>query len=177
LGSTTLDRLFDLGGDVTDDAAVEALAAGAVREFGRLDVWVNNAGGSPIQAPLVELPREEWDATLRLNLTAIWVCTTIAAKHMQDGGRVINISSRAAEMTVPGSGHYTAAKAAAIERSWVRSSCGSTSSAGSSASRRPCSRSSRVTTSASCSSRSESSALVGVGVGLDLVDVAEKLLG
>jgi NAD(P)-dependent dehydrogenase (short-subunit alcohol dehydrogenase family) len=97
--------------DVTDDAAVEALASAAKREFGRLDIWVNNAGGSPIQAPLVELPREEWDATLMLNLTSVWVCTTIAAKHMEDGGRVINISSRAAEMVVPGSGHYAAAKA------------------------------------------------------------------
>jgi NAD(P)-dependent dehydrogenase (short-subunit alcohol dehydrogenase family) len=100
-----------LGTDVTDDAAVEALAKGAIAEFGRLDIWVNNAGGSPIQAPLVKLPREEWDATLRLNLTAVWICTNIAAAHLQDGGRVLNISSRAAEMVTPGSGHYSAAKA------------------------------------------------------------------
>ena len=97
--------------DVTDDAAVEALAKGAIAEFGRLDIWVNNAGGSPIQAPLVKLPREEWDATLRLNLTAVWICTNIAAAHLQDGGRVLNISSRAAEMVTPGSGHYSGAKA------------------------------------------------------------------
>ncbi len=97
--------------DVTDDAAVETLAKGAIAEFGRLDIWVNNAGGSPIQAPLVKLPREEWDATLRLNLTAVWICTNIAAAHLQDGGRVLNISSRAAEMVTPGSGHYSAAKA------------------------------------------------------------------
>ncbi len=111
-------EIRDVGGaaialvtDVTDDAAVEALAKGAVAEFGRLDVWVNNAGGSPIQAPLLKLPREEWDATLRLNLTAVWICTNIAAAHLQDGGRVLNISSRAAEMVTPGSGHYSAAKA------------------------------------------------------------------
>lgn len=98
--------------DVTEQAAVEALAEAAVSEFGSLDIWVNNAGGSPIQSPLVKLPREEWDATLALNLTAVWLCTTIAARHMKENGRVINISSRAAEMTVPGSGHYGAAKAA-----------------------------------------------------------------
>ena len=97
--------------DVTDDAAVEALARAAIDEFGRLDIWVNNAGGSPIQAPLVKIPRDEWDHCLLLNLTAVWVCTRVAAEHMEDGGRVLNISSRAAEMTVPGSGHYSAAKA------------------------------------------------------------------
>ena len=98
--------------DVTDADAVEALAAAAVHEFGRLDIWVNNAGGSPIQAPLTELPVEDWDATLRLNLTAVWVCTRAAARHMGDNGRVVNISSRAANSVVPGSGHYAAAKAA-----------------------------------------------------------------
>ncbi len=98
--------------DVTDNAAVEALALAAVREFGSLDIWVNNAGGSPVQAPLTDLDPAEWDATMRLNLTAIWVCTNTAARHMLDGGRVVNISSRAAVSPIPGSGHYAAAKAA-----------------------------------------------------------------
>jgi NAD(P)-dependent dehydrogenase (short-subunit alcohol dehydrogenase family) len=97
--------------DVTDRTAVEALADAAINEFGHLDIWINNAGGSPIQTPLTELDEDEWDATLRLNLTAVWMGTTIAAKRMRDGGRVVNISSRAAVMTVPGSGHYAAAKA------------------------------------------------------------------
>ena len=66
---------------------------------------------SPIQTPLTDLDENEWEATLRLNLTAVWMGTNIAAKHMRDGGRVVNISSRAAVMTVPGSGHYAAAKA------------------------------------------------------------------
>ncbi len=97
--------------DVTDDASVEALAAGAIDAFGRLDIWVNNAGGSPIQAPLVELPPDEWEATLRLNLTAVWKCTVIANRHLADGGRILNISSKAGADPVAGSGHYSAAKA------------------------------------------------------------------
>ncbi len=96
--------------DVTDDVALEKLAQRAITEFGRLDIWVNNAGGSPLQMPIMELPREEWDATIALNLTAIWSASRIAAKHMEDGGRIVNISSIAAEMVVPGSGHYSAAK-------------------------------------------------------------------
>jgi len=97
--------------DVTDETAVQALANAAVEAFGSLDIWVNNAGGSPLQVPLTELPRDEWDNTISLNLTAIWLCTTIAAEHMPDGGRVLNISSLAAETVIAGSGHYAAAKA------------------------------------------------------------------
>lgn len=97
--------------DVTDDEAVEALAQAAVEEFGRLDIWINNAGGSPVQVPLVDLDRDEWDHTVLLNLTAVWVCSVTAARHMEDGGRIVNISSRAATMPVKGSGHYSAAKA------------------------------------------------------------------
>jgi NAD(P)-dependent dehydrogenase (short-subunit alcohol dehydrogenase family) len=97
--------------DVTDDAALERAAEAAIGEFGRLDIWVNNAGGSPLQMPLTELPRAEWDATIALNLTAIWAATRTAARHMNDGGRIVNISSIAAEMVIPGSGHYSAAKA------------------------------------------------------------------
>lgn len=97
--------------DVTDDAAVEALADAAVNEFGALHIWVNNAGGSPLQAPLTKLPREEWDATMRLNITAPWVCARAAAARIKEGA-ILNISSRAASTPVPGSGHYCAAKAA-----------------------------------------------------------------
>ncbi len=97
--------------DVTDGEAVDSLARTAIDEFGRLDIWVNNAGGSPVQAPLVELSRDDWDACIDLNLTAVWVCTTVAASHMSDNGRIVNISSRAATTPVKGSGHYNAAKA------------------------------------------------------------------
>ena len=96
--------------DVTDEDAVRQLAQTAVSEFGGLHMWVNNAGGSPVQAPLTELPREEWENTLALNLTAVWLCTKVAAEFMETG-RVLNISSLAAEDVIPGSGHYSAAKA------------------------------------------------------------------
>jgi NAD(P)-dependent dehydrogenase (short-subunit alcohol dehydrogenase family) len=55
-------RAIAVATDVTDKAAVEALASAAVSEFGHLDIWVNNAGGSPIQTPLVDLDVDEWEA-------------------------------------------------------------------------------------------------------------------
>ena len=96
--------------DVTDSADVRRLAESAVKEFGKLNIWVNNAGGSPLQMPLMDLPEEEWDATIALNLSAVFHCTRMAAQHMEEGGRVLNISSIAARSAIPGSGHYSAAK-------------------------------------------------------------------
>jgi NAD(P)-dependent dehydrogenase (short-subunit alcohol dehydrogenase family) len=97
--------------DVTDDDAVERLAQSAVSEFGSLDIWVNNAGGSPVRAPLTEITREAWDAAIAVNLTSVWVGSVTAARHMRDGGRIVNISSLAGDGPMPGSGHYGAAKA------------------------------------------------------------------
>ena len=95
--------------DVTDVAAVERLADAALSEYGSLNMWVNNAGGSPTQAPLVDIEPAGGSEPL-LNLTAVWHCTRVAAQKM-DEGRVLNISSLAAEDVIPGSGHYSAAKA------------------------------------------------------------------
>lgn len=97
--------------DVTDDRAVEALADAAVEQFGRLTVWVNNAGGSRVRKPLVEQTREEWETSLALNLSSVWSGTKIAASRMETGA-VLNISSLAAYGPVPKSGHYAAAKTA-----------------------------------------------------------------
>jgi NAD(P)-dependent dehydrogenase (short-subunit alcohol dehydrogenase family) len=97
--------------DVTDDAAVESLANSAVSTFGRLTIWVNNAGGSAARLPLTELSRADWDHCIALNQTAVWIGITTAARHMTTGS-IINISSGAGSGPVPGSGHYGAAKAA-----------------------------------------------------------------
>lgn len=97
--------------DVTDRGALAALADAAVEHFGGVHVWVNNAGGSPVAAPLRELTRDDWDACLRLNLTSVWEATVVAADRMTDGGSIINVSSPAGDHGVPGSGHYGAAKA------------------------------------------------------------------
>jgi NAD(P)-dependent dehydrogenase (short-subunit alcohol dehydrogenase family) len=97
--------------DVTDRAALVALADAAVETFGGLHVWVNNAGGSPVRSPLKELSDDEWEACLLLNLTSVWKASVIAAERMVDGGSIINISSPAGDRGVPGSGHYAAAKA------------------------------------------------------------------
>jgi NAD(P)-dependent dehydrogenase (short-subunit alcohol dehydrogenase family) len=90
---------------------MEALAQRAVDEFGRLDIWINNAGGSLVSAPLTELDPAEWDKTLAVNLTSVFWGVRAAAKHMKHGGSIVNTSSMAGRDPFPGSGHYSAAKA------------------------------------------------------------------
>ena len=97
--------------DVTDHDALVALADAAIAEFGGLDIWVNNAGGSTVRSPLVKLDAADWDACLSLNLTAVWVASVVASERLNDGGSIINITSPAASRAVVGSGHYSAAKA------------------------------------------------------------------
>ncbi len=105
-------RAIAVATDVTNSQALDALAQAAIDSFGKLSIWVNNAGGSTYMGPLTGASPDAWQHCMEVNLTAVWAGTVAAVKRMEDGGAVINISSRAARGPVPGSGHYGAAKAA-----------------------------------------------------------------
>ena len=97
--------------DVTDRAAVTALAddaAGGVRWTARVGQQRRRLAGAHAAQ---RAQRDDWDACLRVNLTAVWVASVIAAERMTEGGSIINVTSPAATRAVPGSGHYSAAKA------------------------------------------------------------------
>jgi 7-alpha-hydroxysteroid dehydrogenase len=101
--------------DVTVPEEVEALADAAATEFGRLSIWVNNAGGLPDATPryLTRTPVDRWDAQMNLNLRAVWSGAVAAARHMRaNGGAIISTSSRAAFGGHVKNGPYAAAKAA-----------------------------------------------------------------
>lgn len=104
-------RALGVPTDVTDRGALVALADAAVDTYGGLHVWVNNAGGSTVRTPLREISEADWHSCLSVNLTAVWMASVIAAERMASGGNIINITSPAATRAVPGSGHYSAAKA------------------------------------------------------------------
>ena len=72
-------RALAITTDVTDDHAVEALIDGATEAFGKLDILINNAGGNAFEAPLVELPRVEFEKVMTLNATSLFICTAAAA--------------------------------------------------------------------------------------------------
>lgn len=99
--------------DVIADGGFEAIAETVTRNFGRLDIWVNNAGGLPDATPryLTRTAPANWDAIIDLNLKAVWTGTTTAARLIERGA-IINLSSRAAMGGHVKNGPYSAAKAA-----------------------------------------------------------------
>ncbi|MEP5938591.1 MAG: SDR family oxidoreductase [Erythrobacter sp.] len=110
-GSNTGGRAVYHQTDVSSPDAMKALAQRAVDEFGGLDIWVNNAGGSLVSQPLAELPTEEWDKTLAVNLSSVFYSIQAAVPHLRDKSAIVNISSLAGLEPFPGSAHYSAAKA------------------------------------------------------------------
>ena len=104
--------------DVTDVSALENLAQSAVSRYGKLTDWINNAGGSTMRMPSMEMPRDEWHRTIALNLTAVYEGSLVARQYMQRGS-IINITSGAGTGPVPGSAHYGAAKAGTNSLTWT----------------------------------------------------------
>lgn len=107
-------RALPLMTDATDAAALERLAAETVRQLGKLTIWVNNAGGIPDGTPryLTRTPEDNFDAQIALNLKGVWLGATTAVRAMNEGGAIINISSRSAYGPQVKNGPYGAAKAA-----------------------------------------------------------------
>ena len=92
----------------------EDLADRTMERFGRLDVWVNNVGGSDEKATrsLVDTPDDVFRSQLELNLTSAFQGCKAAAGRMTPGGSIVNISSGAGLRGSPFTGPYAAAKAA-----------------------------------------------------------------
>jgi 3-oxoacyl-[acyl-carrier protein] reductase len=88
--------------------------AQAKNRFGSLDGWVNTAGSaSPHDVgPLMDLREDQWDRVVDLNLKWTFFAAQAAARAMERGGSIVNITSRSASHPNPNTGHYGAAKAA-----------------------------------------------------------------
>jgi 3-oxoacyl-[acyl-carrier protein] reductase len=107
--------VLGLGADLTRAADARSAVGAVEARWGRVDILVNNAGGFGIVRPASEdIPDEEWDAILRLNLTSAFLCAKAVLPGMKRRrwGRIINLSSiggRGAAVLL--SSHYAAAKA------------------------------------------------------------------
>ncbi|RJX32435.1 MAG: 3-oxoacyl-ACP reductase FabG [Desulfurivibrio sp.] len=100
--------------DSADAGALTAAVDKTASELGGLDILVNSAGIAVI-APLDQFRLEDLDRTLAVNVRAVFIATQAAVKHMQPGGRIINIGSCNAErMPFTGGGVYAMSKAALV---------------------------------------------------------------
>ncbi len=101
--------------DVTDEAQVQALVAGAVERHGRLDVMVANAGIATV-SPIVSMPFADWRKVLAVDLDGVFLCNKHAAGAMAagGGGSIVNIASIKAFGGAPATGNYGAAKAGVV---------------------------------------------------------------
>jgi NAD(P)-dependent dehydrogenase (short-subunit alcohol dehydrogenase family) len=100
--------------DVGKPDAVKALFAQIQKNFGRLDVLFNNAGGNAAGVAFEDLEFEKWQAVVDVNLTGMFLCAQAAFRMMKEqnprGGRIINNGSISAHTPRPGSIPYTATK-------------------------------------------------------------------
>ena len=106
----------ELGGvamrcDVADEADIQRLMASTVDQFGRIDILVNNAG-AVARLPVHELPVEDWDHVMNVNLRGLFLCTKYALPSMLEHGTgcIINISSGAGVVGPPNRSAYAASK-------------------------------------------------------------------
>ncbi len=104
-------RALIVDGDIRDFS--EELAERTMAKFGRIDVWVNNVGGSDDKTTraLVDTPDDVFRSQLELNLISAFQGCKAAATRMSNGGSIVNISSGAGMRGSPFTGPYAAAKA------------------------------------------------------------------
>lgn len=103
-----------LPGDVTDAARMEDAFAEFVGTAGRLDVMFNNAGLFGAAGPIDEIPLEDFENVMNVNIRGMFICARLAFGHMRrqspQGGRIINNGSLSAHNPRPGSVSYTTSK-------------------------------------------------------------------
>jgi NAD(P)-dependent dehydrogenase (short-subunit alcohol dehydrogenase family) len=101
------------GVDVGDAGSVDALVDAVVATYGRLDCAFNNAGVSSGVSAFTDVPAEEWQRVIEINLTGVFWCMQAELRQLVSqggGGVIVNTSSGAGVVAAPGQPAYTAAK-------------------------------------------------------------------
>ncbi|MCE9937886.1 MULTISPECIES: 3-oxoacyl-ACP reductase family protein [Serratia] len=112
--TATGGKALAIKADSADAAALQQAVRQAVNSLGNLDILVNNAGVLAMGST-EELPLEDLDRTLAVNVRSVFVASQEAARHMNDGGRIINIGSTNAErMPFAGGAVYAMSKSALV---------------------------------------------------------------
>jgi NAD(P)-dependent dehydrogenase (short-subunit alcohol dehydrogenase family) len=101
--------------DVTDAKSVQTMVDRCVKEYGKIDIAMNNAGVSTM-AWVVDLTEKDWDYNMDVNAKGVFLCCQAEVRAMipQKHGKIINTASMAAKRGVPILAHYTASKWAVV---------------------------------------------------------------
>ena len=105
------DNVVWVWGDLADPAVPEELVAATIRDAGRIDVLVNNAGIVTAK-PVLDITAAEFDLTFAVDVRASFLLAQAVARQMTDGGAIVNITSVHEHIPRPGLSVYAAAKAA-----------------------------------------------------------------
>ena len=102
--------------NVTDFKAIEASVKELEKKFGKIDIFVNNAGITGMNAKVWDFPLEEWKKVIELNLNSTFYCCKAIVPHMikNNYGRIINIASIAGKEGNPNASAYSTSKAGVI---------------------------------------------------------------
>ncbi|WP_281785422.1 SDR family oxidoreductase [Uruburuella suis] len=111
-------RALAVQADVGNEADVARLFEQALAHFGRIDIVVNNAG-TMITRSLKDSSTADFERQFDVNVKSVFLMLRQAAAHLADNGRIINISSSASRLMMPGYAVYSAAKAAVEQMSRV----------------------------------------------------------
>jgi glucose 1-dehydrogenase len=108
-------RIVSMPGDISQEPVCISLIESAVKQFGRIDVLVNNAGIGGESKKIHELTEKDWDEVIDVNLKGAFLCTREAVKNMMKNGdnnnySIINISSVHEQTPQPESAPYAASK-------------------------------------------------------------------
>jgi 3-oxoacyl-[acyl-carrier protein] reductase len=98
--------------DIADDMDVHRLFAETIAAFGGIDVVIHAAGSRITASPLAEADLIEFDALVRINTRATFVVNREAARHLRDGGAIVNLSGSAGDSSLRTYGLQAASKAA-----------------------------------------------------------------
>jgi NAD(P)-dependent dehydrogenase (short-subunit alcohol dehydrogenase family) len=107
-------RSLVLSGDVTDEAFNDFVADAVVAEWGGVDVWICNAGISPVVGGPLDVGASTWRRVLEVNLTGAFLGARAAARVMREGGRLIFTGSVLGERPHEGLSAYGASKAGLV---------------------------------------------------------------
>lgn len=104
-------KAFAIKANVGNSKEIENLFDTAITHFGKVDIIVNNAG-IMITKPLKDFSEEEFDQQFNTNVKSVFLMMKIAAKKLENNGRIINISSSTSKLAMPAYSIYSATKSA-----------------------------------------------------------------